>query len=1052
MPGKFDYSDEKYASDSKEQKMQKMREYLYIMLAPGLEVKDQNLLNEYLSTNHGPRTLMKQILKKSGSWTECKKFLDSENLKNIIVKEIQRDRKAHSKALEAFLTEELQLKQVYPWQTLRQGGIVLDDYNRQDKYGPDVAPDGTPREDFYDAMLENGWDLRRDEYALNAIYNIAVYSMKQPEPDMNFLKDLMKSPAKSAAERNVIREKMILTAKSLYKKENRVFGHQLTLDNSKDYYRFHERMRAKGWTAKGDEKILDAIFYYQNNAYSRSVRKNIRDLALDDYLYMGNDNDHRLRAINDLIDTKTLAEKDPELSKYVEEQKKILTEIKEAAEREAELKAYPKLRNLFKWVIENGLDEIDDFKIPVEPNYFRKAANIRFAHIEPDQAAKDSLKAIVDSLPIDEELVKKGPDAIVAAIQGDFDKHIDEKFAATDYMDQVKYINPVILKGLNTPEEIRQKILSKAIEDMTAGMKIEAANAERAQDPKAYIRAEKILTSIKDLGVIIKTLKSEENKEFYEKAKANGGVADDIPVHYINLRTEVLNPKTRTNFERLNDAESEELHNVIKKASELDIKKPEELMTAEDLNDPFWDKLSDNLVTDLQISKLQKVFTRLDDKGLDWNEFKETGTYKDFIARFNIAEGGRYDPFDIAKMACGMRSDVNELKATCSSEAVEQAINCLEQIEKAVTQQKESLYDMKTESIGIWLATHGFDLLKNSVMVANGFEEKEIDGKKVPVISFSTEIDEKSIDRDKMHINDYREMVDAAREAQELYNANKYMFDKFFDNVYTHRNYQGGALMNVIKNYREADNDLDTSRKLNRFRHLLYKLKAADKNVCKLVDIKNDKSEIMVDPLPEDTKFDKAMVNKEVELLNKCIEMLKEPAERVHRNSSEYVKIMESIQNLKTSLKQGYPDDETARKEYIKHVTKILNNINRYRVHKAVDGVKNDATHDKIVAAERVEKFLSIRFRTLEKKEYMDNLEGVADLFNVEVEDKNLTGDDYLLANGKGKIENMRRNIDRIKQELDKGEGKNRRNTVGGINNNNAKAHKVEEKQRNSQI
>ena len=195
-----------------------------------------------------------------------------------------------------------------------------------------------------------------------------------------------------------------------------------------------------------------------------------------------------------------------------------------------------------------------------------------------------------------------------------------------------------------------------------------------------------------------------------------------------------------------------------------------------------------------------------------------------------------------------------------------------------------------------------------------------------------------------------------------------------------------------------------------------------------------------------------AMVKKEVELLNKCIEMLKEPAERVHRNSSEYVKIMESIQNLKTSLKQGYPDDETARKEYIKHVTKILNNINRYRVHKAVDGVKNDATHDKIVAAERVEKFLSIRFRTLEKKEYMDNLEGVADLFNVEVEDKNLTGDDYLLANGKGKIENMRRNIDRIKQELEKGEGKNRRNTVGGINNNNAKAHKVEEKQRNSQI
>ena len=54
-------------------------------------------------------------------------------------------------------------------------------------------------------------------------------------------------------------------------------------------------------------------------------------------------------------------------------------------------------------------------------------------------------------------------------------------------------------------------------------------------------------------------------------------------------------------------------------------------------------------------------------------------------------------------------------------------------------------------------------------------------------------------------------------------------------------------------------------------------------------------------------------------------------------------------------------------------------------MHKAVDGVKNDGTSDKLIAVERVDKLLRTRYQSIEQRDYEDQLGGVAELFNTQV-------------------------------------------------------------------
>lgn len=47
-----------------------------------------------------------------------------------------------------------------PWET--EEAKRLREYLRVEKFGPDVAPDGTTREEFFDKMVQNGWNREED--------------------------------------------------------------------------------------------------------------------------------------------------------------------------------------------------------------------------------------------------------------------------------------------------------------------------------------------------------------------------------------------------------------------------------------------------------------------------------------------------------------------------------------------------------------------------------------------------------------------------------------------------------------------------------------------------------------------------------------------------------------------------------------------------------------------------------------------------------------------------------------------------------------------------
>ena len=1024
----FDFDDDRYAKATDAEKLQKMKDYMKMLAAPFIKGKE-NKFAKHLDTDSG-RSLMKQTMRKAKSWTECKKYLGSLNLMNALIEEMSNNSKLHGTALDNYLEKDLKPDYIYPWQILRNGGLALQSDSRADLYGPDTAADGTYREDFYDKLAENGWDIDGNEKLVATIYKIAAEYVKQPGADKDLLKKIMDSPAGTVAQQDKIRKDVLDVLKKLPGKH---IEQVAILKTREKYYDFHEKMRERGWDQPGDEAIIDALYSHGSEKKIRYAKESIEKQALDIAKSSPKGYRGRIDAIN-LIDKEELKRLDPKLFDKIDKIEQDLLKRREIAEAEARLKANPNLRSLFKQVIEAGLDEIDLEAVPSRDTSTEIIAGLKFKDVKPDAETVAQLKEDISKLPIDEELVKKGPNELESALAEDYENMIKQRFG--DKMDTryFKYLSWDKMIGANTPDEVRQKILDFAVSGMTTQMRYDAADKYMLENPGEHTRAEKIMSSVQDLSVIIKTLKSKKNKAFYEKAKANGGVADDIPVYNI----EYPDPRVRTYFEDINEAEMQEFGNVIKKAA--GINHPKDLINEQNIADSFWDARSEKKIGNAQIKRIQKLFTDLSDNGFSWDEFRWTGTYKSFLYNHDVKEHSSYDPFEIAKASCGMRSELKHLKEFCSSENADMTIKMLEEITEEYSAKKEAMFNMRTDSVGLWLATNGFDLLKNSVMATNGFDVQKVNGKEVPVVNFSEEISEDKIDRDLMADGSYQEMVNAAKEAQKLYSDNKYLFDEFFDNVYTHRNYDGMALRNVMSKYRDMDEDPEKSQKINRFRHLIYKLKSADKNVCKLIDMKNDKNEILVEPLPEDTKFDKTMVAKEVELLDNCIQMLKEPAERVHRNSPEYVKIMESIQTLKNNLKKDYPDNQTAKDEYIKGVNKVLNNINRYRIHKAADGIKNDATHDKIVAAERVDKFLSTRYRTLEKADYLDKLDGVADLFKVDIKDKKLTGDDYLLAKGVGKIENMRKNMEKIRQEMEKQEKVKRSNSIGGIRNSKAGA------------
>ena len=154
---------------------------------------------------------------------------------------------------------------------------------------------------------------------------------------------------------------------------------------------------------------------------------------------------------------------------------------------------------------------------------------------------------------------------------------------------------------------------------------------------------------------------------------------------------------------------------------------------------------------------------------------------------------------------------------------------------------------------------------------------------------------------------------------------------------------------------------------------------------------------------------------KEKNFIHACKEMLSIPAKKAQHNSEEYQKIISALDDVNDVLKKGYATATEAKNAYVKSIKKVLNNINRYRVHKAADGVdKNDVENEKIIAIECVDQYLRMRYKEFVKKDYEDEIGAGKGLFNVNV-DSGKEGDEYILDKGLNKIDNMKKEIDHLR-------------------------------------
>lgn len=907
-----------------------------------------------------------------------------------------------------------------PWENEKS------EFFRTRDYGPDVAADGTSRDDFHNEMEKMGWNYSNDESILTVLYKISAASLEKDPSKPDFLKDLMKKPVKTYEDRLEVLKgfKEI----SHYINDSSQVAMDKRLDEEINRMVFFQSMKEEGWNKEGDRETLEILYSIPERYVDKVTTKTNRDEMLS---IGGNSFWARRRALDYI--------KDGDRNEYLtNEQQEALKEIEKRVEEginqekaEQALKANSVLRKYFKHIVELGLDKVN----PIYASTPRRTWGPyeEFIDLELDPKIAEGLKADIDKLPIDQELLNKEPNEVEEKLRDALNNMIKKN--CSGYLEDLENMESfeniashysVFQQGM-TVEEYKEKLFEQVKQSIEEKKRSEELEKDRKNNPQKYERFEKAEVAVQKVNTLLQKLKKPENAAFLE-ALQKGEPTDHIPVENPNVYSNYNN-----NWEQDNAAQQQEMMDILDEVAGMKLTEMSKMRTDNTLQNAFWDNYSKPL-TEKQIREMQDKFTELTDSGMNWDEYIDSGAYQNFLKDNKIQASKEYDPFLMAEKTIQGRESVEEFRRTCSQANYNQAMKCLDLIGKEYAKKKEHVADLNNaQDLTGWFFKSGYNLMDNSLLVTNGFDEKEIDGQKYKMIKLGEGIQEDKIDRDKLDLTAYNKMIDKAKEAQQLYKENEEVFRNVFETMDSSKNGIAYVLGESNKQVKAMSNNKELMAKLNRFRHLLYEMKTADQDVCKLIDMRTKKP-MMVDPLSADTKFDKDMMKKEMGILDNCVEMLKEPSQRVHRNSKEYTKIMDSIKKIKDDMKTA-PNEEEARKTYIKNVKKVLNDINRYRVHKAKDGVKNDATHDKLMAAERVDKLLRTRFKNLEEKEYEDTLEGVGDLYKVEV-DKNLSGDDYVLAKALGKVDNMKKYMMDIAKEIKQEDvGKKRSNSIGGINN-----------------
>lgn len=134
----------------------------------------------------------------------------------------------------------------------------------------------------------------------------------------------------------------------------------------------------------------------------------------------------------------------------------------------------------------------------------------------------------------------------------------------------------------------------------------------------------------------------------------------------------------------------------------------------------------------------------------------------------------------------------------------------------------------------------------------------------------------------------------------------------------------------------------------------------------KIVDVKNRKKEIVVKRLDEESIRERKIPAGEKDIMDKCYDML-----RAHKslfsNSKEFYDILNGLKDTGKNL-DNIKDNGKRTEQYIKDIKGVMENIDRYMLHKAKDGYKKDSDiMGKMVACERIYKLLGARCEDLEK-------------------------------------------------------------------------------------
>ena len=521
---------------------------------------------------------------------------------------------------------------------------------------------------------------------------------------------------------------------------------------------------------------------------------------------------------------------------------------------------------------------------------------------------------------------------------------------------------------------------------------------------------------------IVVTLNAPENREFVEACR-NG-------VTYV---TAPLNLRLMRPYPDLDAYTKERLHDTVQKFGKMQLKNMSDLLKKENLDDDFWTfRNGDGPMTDAQVAELQKRYKELADADFPFDEFVDSPNYEKFLK----SEGTRnWSTLGAVKMLASDPKSEQKIRSLYGKKDAEYMLKALNSAEKLYKKKGAAICDTDAEGISLWLPRIGYSLMENSLAFGK-VEEATEDGKPLMKIGMEDNLESK-LDRDILDDKTYAETLKNIREAQEFYNKNKAFLEHNFGAMRTMR--EGTAPVIVLEDANETMKALDRNpealKKINTFRHLLYSARQSyDIRAAKLID--KDKNPVIIDPLDPNTNFtEKKVVDDEKKVLDTCYEMLREAGTHVSMNSSEYKKIQSSLLGIQNALSKEYENEEEARKAYVKAVNKTLNSINIYRMHKAVDGVKNDGTSDKLIAVERVDKLLRTRYQSIEQRDYEDQLGGVAELFNTQVPE-NVVGDAYMLEKAKNKISNMKKAFEDYNREIAADNGIKRRNSFTGIQRN----------------